>query len=96
MLMMSFLAAAMLLAAALALQGSTHLSWIFPGDFRERLRMTGDVVSVTIKATIQQGLTSKVRPLRGGSSARFHNKGRILFECQPLQPEFASLSGIPE
>ena len=50
-LMMHPLAATLLLAAMLAAQASTPLPWVFPGDFRERLRMSDLVVSGTVEGT---------------------------------------------
>ena len=48
---MSPLSATLLLAATLAAQGSTSLPWTFPGDFRERLRMSDLVVAGTVEDT---------------------------------------------
>jgi hypothetical protein len=55
MLMMHPLTAPLLLAAVLAPQASTSLPWAFPGDFRERLRMSDLVVSGAIEGTIREG-----------------------------------------
>ena len=49
------LGATLLLAAMLAAQGSASLPWVFPGDFRERLRISDLVVSGTIEETVQAG-----------------------------------------
>jgi hypothetical protein len=43
----------LLVAAMAAAQGS--LPWVFPGDFRERLRISDLVVSGTIQETVQAG-----------------------------------------
>jgi hypothetical protein len=43
----------LLVAAMAAAQGS--LPWVFPGDFRERLRISDLVVSGTIEETVQAG-----------------------------------------
>jgi len=55
MLMMHLLTATLLLAAMLAPQASTSLPWVFPDDFRERLRMSDLVLSGTIKESIRDG-----------------------------------------
>jgi len=51
----NLIGATLLLAAMVAAQVSASLPWVFPGDFRERLRMSGLVVSGTIEETIQAG-----------------------------------------
>lgn len=51
----NLLAVTLLLAAFLAPHGSTSLPWTFPGDFRERLRMSALVVSGTIEETFRTG-----------------------------------------
>jgi hypothetical protein len=53
MMIMGSYALALLVAATLAPQGSTRLPWVFPGDFRDRLRMSDLVVSGTILGTAQ-------------------------------------------
>jgi hypothetical protein len=58
-LIVNLLAAALLTAGFLAPQASTSLPWVFPGDFRERLGISGLVVSGTIEKTLQTG-TRKV------------------------------------
>jgi hypothetical protein len=55
MLIMSLRTAALLLATMLAPQVSASLPWTIPGDFRERLRMSGLVVSGTIEETFRAG-----------------------------------------
>ena len=47
---------ACLLAMMFATQSSTSLPWIFPGDFRERLRISDLVVSGTVEDTSALGL----------------------------------------
>jgi hypothetical protein len=54
-LTMDSLAVTMLVAAMLGSPGPTSLPWIFPGDFRERLGMSGLVVSGTIEETFREG-----------------------------------------
>ena len=52
---MHLLMAALLLAAMPAPQASRSLPWIFPGNFRERRRMSGLVVSGTVEETDKAG-----------------------------------------
>jgi hypothetical protein len=48
---MQSLKVTLLPAAMLALQSSTSLPWVFPGDFRDRLRISDLVVSGTVEGT---------------------------------------------
>ena len=52
---MSPLGIMLLVAAMLAAKSSTPLPWVFPGDFRERLRMSDLVVAGTIEDTRKAG-----------------------------------------
>ena len=54
-LIVHLLTATLFLAMMLAPPGPTSLPWTFPGDFRERLRMSNLVVSGTIEETFQAG-----------------------------------------
>lgn len=53
---MSILAATLLLGMTLAPQSSTSLPWTYPGDFPQRLRMSGLVVSGTVQKTVGDGI----------------------------------------
>lgn len=54
-LIVHLLTATLFLAMMLAPHGPTSLPWTFPGDFRERLRMSDLVVSGTIEETFRAG-----------------------------------------
>jgi hypothetical protein len=54
-LIVHLLTATLLLAAMLAPPGPAFLPWTFPGDFRERLRISDLVVSGTIEGTFRAG-----------------------------------------
>lgn len=53
---MRFVGLTFLVVAMLSPQASTRLPWIFPGDFRDRLRMSDLVVSGIISGTAQTGV----------------------------------------
>jgi hypothetical protein len=55
-LMMHPLTATLLFATVLTPQVSTSLPWVFPGDFRDRLRMSDLVVSGRVEATSWEGV----------------------------------------
>jgi hypothetical protein len=63
-------ATACLLAMVFASQGSTSLPWIFPGDFRDRLRISGLVVSGTVENTSPLGVQIVDGTELAGSVAR--------------------------
>jgi hypothetical protein len=62
-------ATACLLTIMFAAQGSTSLSWIFPGDFRERPRMSDLLVSGTIEDTSALGVQIVEHTEIGGNVA---------------------------
>jgi hypothetical protein len=54
--MMNPFTATLLLAAVVGPQASTSLPWVFPGDIRDRLRMSDLVVTGKIEDTLETGI----------------------------------------
>src|SRR5438270_5193748 len=94
--------AACLLAMMLVSHSSTSLPWIFPGDFRERLRISDLVVSRTIEDTSALGvqnvdhteLAGNVAHLRIGRVFRGSRKISEAIKCPDGTKDASACSGL--